>query len=312
MNLKVKGLIAWIVITLLTLACAISFGGEELSENERLQTAVAQTVAAQQQVSPQTPQPDQALPTITPAPTNTVQNSPTANPKPCNKGFLVNESPQDNAKFNVGEDFDKRWRIRNDGTCTWNTSYRLVFADGSKMGGPSSQNLTQNVAPGESVDIIIDLTAPNLAGTYRGNWQLLDDDGVVFFSPYVIIEAQAILAPPIALPDLVTQNFSIEPATPTMGANTHVKVRVKNQGGMDSGAFTVKWYGLDSFANPSCTWNVDNLGVGANKWLECDFVFSSWYPINKTSVVYLDTGNTVNEINEGNNSKTISPFGVNP
>lgn len=185
MTLKTKVFSAWIILSLIVMACTISAGGG-LSDNERLQTAVAQTVTAAAQAQPQNTQPPSA--TLTVAPTNTQQSPPTSTPKPCNKGFLVNEDPQDNADFNGGDDFDKRWRIRNDGTCTWTTSYKFEFKDGSKMGGQASQNLPQNVAPGETIDIIIDQTAPGSTGTYRGNWQIVDGNGVAFYFPYVIID----------------------------------------------------------------------------------------------------------------------------
>ena len=44
---------AWILISLILLACTISFGGDELSDEEKLQTAVAQTIAANQQQAQQ-------------------------------------------------------------------------------------------------------------------------------------------------------------------------------------------------------------------------------------------------------------------
>ena len=309
MSLRLKTLIGLLVLCMSALACSISFGGEQLSEEERLQTAVAETVSANQLGQ----LPIQATPTsitITIAPTFTQTIPPTQTPRPCNKGSLVSESPRDYAKFAAGEDFDKTWRIRNDGTCTWSTSYRLEFKDGSKMGGPSSKNLTQNVAPGESIDIIIDLEAPDTAGIYRGNWQLVDDKGQAFYFPYVIIEVEASAAEP-SKPDLVIAAFQITPEIPTQGENTHVKVRPKNIGGADSGGFKVEWYGLDTFTNPSCTWNVTGgLAAGGSVWLECDFIFGSWYPITKTTIVYVDKNNTVDESNENNNTATKSPLGV--
>jgi len=183
------------------------------------------------------------------------------------------------------------------------------------MGGPSSKNLTISVAPGEQYDFLVDLTAPNTAGTYKGVWQIADDQGKIFVhNLWVEIKAKAILAPPpVGKPDLIINLFTIDPATPNADENTHTKVRVKNQGSVDSGGFKVQWYGLDTFADPSCYWNV-NGGVvaGGSVLLECDFVFASWYPINKTSIAIVDTNNSVDESNEGNNTKTISPFGVNP
>jgi len=55
---------------------------------------------------------------------------------------------------------------------------------------------------------------------------------------------------------------------------------------------------------------VDKSNAGGGRILECDFVFNSWYPVNKTSVVIVDANNQVAESNEGNNQGAISPFGV--
>lgn len=315
MNRNRNIVLACILAMLTVISCGISFGENDLSDEAKLQTAVAETVTANQVLKPadtQTVAPTVDQQTLQPA--ETQSGPPTQTPQPCNKALLVNENPADYTEFNVGDNFDKSWRLKNIGTCTWNTNYRLVFNSGEKMGGPASKNLTQSVAPGESIDITIDQKAPNIEGTYRGDWRIDDDQGKGFFFPYVIIKAKAILAPPImGKPDLRIISLIIEPATPTMGANTHVRVKANNNGPVDSGGFRVQWYGLDSFTNPSCFWNVSGgLAAGASVWLECDFVFNSWYPINKTTIAIIDTNNSVDESNEGNNTKTISPFGVNP
>lgn len=307
--------LSWILAMTIVMACGFSFGETALSDEVKLQTAVAATVAAFQpvQVVSTQAQPTQAQPTAAPA--NTQQSPPTQTPLPCNDADFISETVPDGTEYDVGEVFIKTWRLKNTGTCTWNSNYQLVFAEGDQMGGPSSKNLGQQVKPGEQVDLSVDLKAPNLQGTYKGYWKLRDDQGAYFVNNiWVQIKALAILAPPIAgKPDLVIANLEIDPAIPNADENTHVKVRAKNQGTVDSGGFSVKWYGLDTFANPSCTWNVaGGLVAGGSVWLECDFVFASWYPINKTTIVYIDTGNTVNESNEGNNTKTKSPFGVNP
>lgn len=303
-----------ILIMGIVMACGFSFGDTELSDEEKLQTAVAATIAVNQLTQGAPTQTPQILPTLTIAPTNTQTGPPTSTPLPCNKAVLVSETIADGTEINVGTDFEKSWRVKNIGTCTWNTNYKIAFADGEKMDGLSSKNLTQSVAPGEQYDIILDLKAPNTAGTYQGNWMVIDDQGKSFYYPYVIINAKAILAPPpVGKPDLIINEFTISPATPNADENTHTKVRVKNQGTVNSGGFKVQWYGLDSFADPSCYWNI-NGGVvaGGSVLLECDFIFASWYPINKTSIAIVDTNNSVDESNEGNNTKTISPFGVDP
>jgi hypothetical protein len=49
------------------------------------------------------------------------------------------------------------------------------------MGGPVAQSLTSgSVAPGQTVDISVNLTAPGTPGTYKGFWQIRDQNGIVF------------------------------------------------------------------------------------------------------------------------------------
>jgi hypothetical protein len=113
-------------------------------------------------------------------------------------------------------------------------------------------------------------------------------------------------------PDLGIAEFTISPSTPTQGNTTHVTVVVINHGDQVASQFTVAWYGLSTFPDPSCKWDVmDSIPPSGSKTLTCNFVFQSWYPVNKTTLVVVDTSNHVQESNEGNNKATISPFGVN-
>jgi hypothetical protein len=309
MSTKMKILSAWMAIALVVMACSISTGEDE---EAALETAVAQTVAASiPTATQQAAQPP--LPTVTTGTLPTLTSQPTSTPQPCNKAEFISETVLDDTEFNVGSSFTKSWRLKNTGTCTWNTNYKLVFYSGDQMSGPATKNLPNSVAPGEQIDLSVDLKAPNTAGTYEGTWRVIDDKGEYFvFRITVKIKAKAILAPPpIAKPDLTITEFSIAPPTPVQGSNAHVKVRAANIGTADSGGFKMDWYGLTTFANPSCSWNIaGGLVAGGSVLMECDFVFASWYPIDKTSIVYIDTGNTVSESNEGNNSRSISPFGV--
>jgi hypothetical protein len=87
----------------------------------------------------------------------------------------------DGAEIDPGDSFTKTWRLRNNGSCTWTSSYSLIFDHGDSMGGPASQQLTSGVVePGQSVDVSVDLTAPNTPGTYKGFWMLRNGSGVVF------------------------------------------------------------------------------------------------------------------------------------
>jgi hypothetical protein len=83
----------------------------------------------------------------------------------------------DGTTITATEKFTKTWRFENTGTCSWTTDYKLVFIGGDKMDAPDFISMPKNVAPGESVDLSIDLTAPAIEGRYKGVWILEDSRG---------------------------------------------------------------------------------------------------------------------------------------
>ncbi len=102
-------------------------------------------------------------------------------PTSCDRAqFVADVTVPDGTAFAPGASFTKTWRLKNIGTCTWTTSYALVFDSGEKMGGPDLLNLPQSVAPGQTIDVSVNLTAPGTAGSYRGYWKLQNADGVPF------------------------------------------------------------------------------------------------------------------------------------
>jgi hypothetical protein len=149
-------------------------------EAELTRVALAQptTAVPTAQAATATPQPSvtQAPPSATPL------LSPTFTPIPCNlASFVQDVTIPDGTSIVTGGTFVKTWRLKNIGSCTWNSSYALVFDRGDKMGGPDAQPLTTGtVAPGQTVDVSVSLTAPTTAGSYRGHWRLRDSAGVLF------------------------------------------------------------------------------------------------------------------------------------
>ncbi|MHB8777649.1 MAG: NBR1-Ig-like domain-containing protein [Anaerolineales bacterium] len=106
----------------------------------------------------------------------------TATPIPytCDRAqFIADVTVPDGTIFAPGYTFNKTWRLKNIGTCTW-TNYSLIFDSGEKMSGPDSALIPTSVAPGQTVDITIPLTSPTTAGTYRGYWKLKNSVGVPF------------------------------------------------------------------------------------------------------------------------------------
>lgn len=81
-----------------------------------------------------------------------------------------------------GQPFRKTWRLRNTGSTTWGSGYRLVFAGDDQMGGPAAVDLP-TTQPGEDAEVSLDLIAPTTAGKVKGTWQPCDPQGNLFDYP---------------------------------------------------------------------------------------------------------------------------------
>jgi len=69
----------------------------------------------------------------------TIAPASTPPPAGCDRAqFISDVTVPDGTTFAPGAAFNKTWRLKNVGTCTWTTSYSLVFDSGEKMGGPDS------------------------------------------------------------------------------------------------------------------------------------------------------------------------------
>jgi hypothetical protein len=86
-------------------------------------------------------------------------------------------------KIDPGEAFQKGFRIKNTGTCTWTNAYFIEYVYGnttsSRMQGDST-SVKGKVDPGQNYDIYINLVAPKTAGKYVGYWQIFNGDNDSF------------------------------------------------------------------------------------------------------------------------------------
>ncbi len=107
---------------------------------------------------------------------------PTPLPGACtNKAaFVADVTVPDNSYLSANTAFTKIWRLKNTGTCTWNTAYSTTFVSGDPMSAVYPVALPYTVVPGQSVDVAVNMVAPFYAGTYKGNWSLKSDTGQVF------------------------------------------------------------------------------------------------------------------------------------
>lgn len=172
------------VLTLIfTGGCNLPKAGQALTPTgDFASTAAAQTVAALTtqfaQMIPSSPPSGGETP---PSDRMTTTPSPAENPAPCEQAEFVSDvTVPDGSEFAPGQTFIKTWRLKNTGSCTWTTSYRVVFDSGNVLGAPPSFNLPVNVPPDGLVDISVNMKAPEQPREYESYWKLQNPQGVVF------------------------------------------------------------------------------------------------------------------------------------
>ena len=176
------------ILTLLTTIplLASACGSPQLDESA-MSTAVALTVEAQifPEGVPVSPSP---APTISPSPLASLPlaaatGSSVPQVAPGNStasASLVGETYPDGTIVQPGTTFTKVWHINNTGTCTWDSSWQLIFYSGDLMDGLTVYNFPQPAQPGQTVEVPVILRAPATTGSYTGEWMLKSPWGQSF------------------------------------------------------------------------------------------------------------------------------------
>ena len=134
-----------------------------------------------------------STPTLTPSPTATVTLAVTktsAAPvgpgvgvlptSSCNSmAFVSDVTIPDNTNMKPGQQFTKTWRVRNNGTCAWESGFKFNFIGGNAMGG-ATLTLDKALSPGAETELSISMTAPNTSGSHRSNWRMANAAGTNF------------------------------------------------------------------------------------------------------------------------------------
>jgi len=107
-------------------------------------------------------------------------------PKPsptieCENGltFVSDLTVPDGTRIARGVEIDKRWQVKNSGSCNWGENYSLLLIAGPDLGGAVKQALIPARA-GAEVMIRLLLTAPVIPGSYTSAWQAHDPAGEPF------------------------------------------------------------------------------------------------------------------------------------
>jgi uncharacterized protein YkwD len=92
--------------------------------------------------------------------------------------FVMDVTIPDNTELAGGETFVKTWRVMNNGTCIWASDYTLTPYSDERMDAPASVPLGITY-PGQTLDISVQLVAPNSIGTHRGNFVIQNPEGLI-------------------------------------------------------------------------------------------------------------------------------------
>ncbi len=111
--------------------------------------------------------------------------------------FLQDLTIPDNTKVAPGSSLDKQWQVLNNGTCNWDSRYRLRFIGGEQLGVNTDQALYP-ARSGTQAVIRIVFTAPLETGGHKSEWQAYDPSGSPFGDSFFIlidVEPQAETTP---------------------------------------------------------------------------------------------------------------------
>lgn len=142
------------------------------------------------------------------------QPSATGAPSACTNAFqfIADVTIPDGQTVAPGGSFVKTWRVKNTGTCTWDSAYTIVFVAGEQLGAPSPSLIPQ-AAPGATIDISLSMVAPASPGVHSSGWRLRAGNGVQFGATLTAVIS--VPGTPVATGCSGTPNISSFTASPS-------------------------------------------------------------------------------------------------
>ena len=122
------------------------------------------------------------LSAATPSPTATATSAPRPAPQGCtdSAAFISDVTIPDYSIITSGAPFTKVWRLKNTGSCTWDSNYLVHYISGATMTQSPGYYIVehgQTVAPGQSVNVSVGMTAPVASGKYTSYWGIKKVNG---------------------------------------------------------------------------------------------------------------------------------------
>ncbi len=110
--------------------------------------------------------------------------------------YVADVTFPDNSVVTAGQLLQKTWRVRNTGTCKWQTGYKLTFVAGERMGALAGVPIP-TTEPGDTADLTVEMYGPSQPGSHVGVWQVVNAQGQRFGDRVTIVVSVGGPAPPV-------------------------------------------------------------------------------------------------------------------
>ncbi len=113
-----------------------------------------------------------------------------------------------------GKGFVMTWVLKNAGTCVWNDKYKMTFDSGERLTTADTfavMPFGYTVQPGESLTIMIQMTAPSAPGTYESTFRFIDAEGESVLIPGVLTTVGTPSSGSVAAPGDLRYQYSCSP-----------------------------------------------------------------------------------------------------
>lgn len=189
-----------------------------------------------------------------------------------------------------GANLAKTWRIKNTGTTTWGSGYQLAFVSGDQMEAPSSVSLPNNVAPNQTVNISVNITAPTTDATYQGNWQMRNPSGT-YFGDTIWVNIQVGTA---------SNNITLtaDPPSPASADQVRIYARVSNFPNFRELRILIDGQQLCELGAPEiqdCIWHTNGYSAGQHSISAeaDDWTGPAWDNPERSTILYDLTGSGI-------------------
>jgi hypothetical protein len=184
----------------------------------------------------------------------------------------------------TGQKFTKTWRVRNTGTCDWNSDFRIVFLGGEVFGSDTTR-IYQKVGAGYNAEISLNMKTPDSqSGTIYSSWQMSTDAGQLFgpvFTFSVVLPGSVVNATTTTTPVASCYNSQLLTESPASGiemkaGDEFTKIwTVKNTGTCEwTSDFKILYVGGD-LMNSDTSRIFKNVGVGSTAEIQLKMIAPS-------------------------------------